>query len=176
MQHIGDYLKMCKSMTLKQFLAVRPPPVLVHDKAAAPLKPTTSASPGETMFRLAIGDTPSPQAGNAVPKEKAFAVYPITTGDDKKRFLIGCSLFCDIYLNDASVSREHAWVENRNDRYVIQDNDSTSGTWVNGDNLEPGQERTLQSGDTVVIGGVEILYMGPGEFYTFARKFLGVKD
>lgn len=58
----------------------------------------------------------------------------------------------DITLSHPSVSRMHARLSRRNGRYVIEDLASSNGTYVNGEAVEPGQQRPLQRGDVIRIG------------------------
>jgi hypothetical protein len=68
---------------------------------------------------------------------------------------LGRSLDNDIIVDDARVSRHHAQLRHRYDRYVIFDLGSTGGTTVNG---YPVQECVLEAGDIISLGGVEIIY------------------
>jgi hypothetical protein len=68
---------------------------------------------------------------------------------------LGRSLDNDIIVDDARVSRQHAQLRLRYDRYVIYDLGSTGGTTVNG---YPVQECVLEAGDVISLAGVEIIY------------------
>lgn len=68
---------------------------------------------------------------------------------------LGRSLGNDIIVDDARVSRNHAQLRLRYDRYVIYDLGSTGGTMVNG---YPVQECVLEAGDVISLAGVEIIY------------------
>ena len=48
---------------------------------------------------------------------------------------IGRSKSCDIYLADATVSREHAVLMRRDDGWSITDSDSKAGVYVNGERI-----------------------------------------
>ncbi len=64
-------------------------------------------------------------------------------------FSLGRSSECDLILKDNNVSRVHAWFRLQNGSWVIQDNDSTNGTFVNNDRIK---ECSLRGGDTIQIG------------------------
>jgi pSer/pThr/pTyr-binding forkhead associated (FHA) protein len=69
---------------------------------------------------------------------------------DKNRTLFGREVGCDVVVNDSSVSRRHAVVERRGDRWLISDQQSANGTFVDGQRviqayLRPGQELRLGS-------------------------------
>jgi len=68
----------------------------------------------------------------------------------------------DVMLVDARVSRRHAQATSENGVIVLEDLGSTNGTQVNGESLPPGEKRTLQAGDTVSLGGLEVKLGVPG--------------
>jgi hypothetical protein len=68
---------------------------------------------------------------------------------------LGRSFGSDIIVDDTRVSRQHAQLRRRYDRYVIFDLGSTGGTTVNG---YPVQECVLEAGDVISLAGVEIIY------------------
>jgi len=69
---------------------------------------------------------------------------------EKDRTLFGREVGCDVVLNDSSVSRRHAIVERRGEHWLILDQQSANGTFVDGQRviqayLRPGQELRLGS-------------------------------
>ena len=67
---------------------------------------------------------------------------------------IGRDATSTIVLPDVSVSRRHAQVEPNGNFYLIRDNGSTNGTFVNGQKVT---KVTLNHGDTVTIGRVDFV-------------------
>jgi len=61
----------------------------------------------------------------------------------------------DIVLNDRRVSRYHAEVSERSGRWMLRDTGSTNGTAVNG---KVTKETVLRPGDTISLGGLEVLW------------------
>jgi hypothetical protein len=61
----------------------------------------------------------------------------------------------DLVLDDPRVSRHHARLHRRFDRYVLRDLGSSGGTTVNG---FPVQEVVLRTGDLVSLAGVDLIY------------------
>ena len=68
---------------------------------------------------------------------------------------IGRGLDNDVILEDPRVSRRHAQLRLRYDRYVLYDLGSRAGTKINGYSVE---ECVLHSGDVVSFGGVQVVY------------------
>ncbi len=68
---------------------------------------------------------------------------------------IGRSPQCDIFLNDMTVSREHAFIAFTEKGYVISDRNSYNGLWVNNISLE---KKILECGDTIQIGAFCLVF------------------
>ncbi|MBP3866703.1 MAG: FHA domain-containing protein [Eggerthellaceae bacterium] len=62
---------------------------------------------------------------------------------------------CDIFLNDMTVSREHAVIEVKADSCIIRDQNSFNGVWVNDRMVETC---LLKSGDLLQIGAFCLLF------------------
>jgi two-component system, cell cycle response regulator len=69
--------------------------------------------------------------------------------------LIGRDPQAQLLLSDPGVSWQHAFVEDRGDRYVVVDLDSTNGTFLNGNTVT---EAELSSGDKINVGGTTIRF------------------
>lgn len=70
------------------------------------------------------------------------------------RHLIGRGARCDIVLHVPGVSEEHAVLLNRNGKFIIQDNLSANGTYVNGEAID--DKRVLKENDVITIAGVNL--------------------
>ncbi len=58
---------------------------------------------------------------------------------------------------DQGVSRQHAVLIPTSEALYLVDLDSTNGTWINGDYLDPGQRYALNAGDRVELGLLRLL-------------------
>ena len=65
---------------------------------------------------------------------------------------------CDLVLEDDSVSRLHARIVPEGGGYMLEDLNSTNGTFKNGIRLRPYEKRKLVSGDEIRTGSVIIIY------------------
>jgi hypothetical protein len=63
---------------------------------------------------------------------------------------------CEIFLDDITVSRKHAVIRHGDAGYVIRDEGSLNGTYVNGERISSAN---LRSGDEVLIGKFRLLFL-----------------
>jgi hypothetical protein len=68
------------------------------------------------------------------------------------RTLVGRSPQCELVLHDGWVSGEHAMLRWLHGAWTVRDLGSRNGTWVQGERLHAGHERTLQPGDQLAFG------------------------
>jgi len=74
---------------------------------------------------------------------------------DRAKLTIGRDPDSDIFLNDMTVSRMHAVVEQVGSSVTIKDSGSLNGTYVNGVLVDSAE---LSSGDAVQIGTFQMVY------------------
>ena len=74
----------------------------------------------------------------------------------KTETTIGRSRTSDLYLEDPSVSRLHAWIRVRDGAYVIEDNRSLHGTKVNGIRVD---SQRLAHNDVIELGIYELKFV-----------------
>lgn len=72
-------------------------------------------------------------------------VLPLT----KNNMTIGRSPNSDIFLNDRTVSREHAVISRNGDVYQIADQNSYNGLWINNNNVSVSN---VKDGDLIQVG------------------------
>jgi len=70
---------------------------------------------------------------------------------------VGRSQNNDLVLNSIYASRRHAWVWRQGDQYIIEDLDSTHGTFVNGQRLAAPQ--FLKDHDIVIMGEARLTFV-----------------
>lgn len=63
-----------------------------------------------------------------------------------------------ICITSESVSRIHAMILRRGDEYIVEDLNSTNGTWINGKALIPRNPCVLKEGDKVRFAEVEYIF------------------
>ena len=108
----------------------------------------------QAMQPLVMSETPAATVEESAPARATLNVVRgpqvgisfVLTGEP---VTIGRSPQCTIFLNDMTVSRMHATIEQENGCYVIRDANSFNGVWVNNDSVEA---RALRPGDFIQIG------------------------
>jgi DNA-binding response OmpR family regulator len=77
------------------------------------------------------------------------------------RVTIGRDDTCQVVVDDRRVSRVHAEIRREGARYVLTDNDSKNGTFLNGDRLTG--PAIVQDGDAIQVAlAAELLFVAPG--------------
>jgi hypothetical protein len=73
-----------------------------------------------------------------------------------ERTTIGRSPDCDIFLDDVTVSRKHAVLLEQDGKFVIEDQGSLNGTYLNRKRIESGK---LENGDELQIGKYRLTFL-----------------
>jgi pSer/pThr/pTyr-binding forkhead associated (FHA) protein len=61
-----------------------------------------------------------------------------------------------IVIGDPRISKRHVWIGVRNDRVVIEDQNSRNGTFVNDPRSARVTEQALNPGDVVILGESDV--------------------
>jgi len=75
---------------------------------------------------------------------------------DQSRVVIGRASTSDIWLPHAAVGRQHLTVQVKDVGYVVIDEGSTNGTFINGVRIPPQRPKRIKSGDIIEAGGFQI--------------------
>jgi hypothetical protein len=93
-------------------------------------------------------------------------VYVLTGPDrgesyelEKESINVGRSSDNDIQLKDILVSRRHLRIDHKNEKYFVQDLESTNGTFVAGEQIRTGVEFEVAEGLPIAIG-ISVICLG----------------
>ena len=75
---------------------------------------------------------------------------------DEERVTVGRSPDCGIFLDDVTVSRKHAVLVARDNRFFIEDQGSLNGTFLNRKRIESTE---LRDGDELQIGKYRLTFL-----------------
>jgi pSer/pThr/pTyr-binding forkhead associated (FHA) protein len=125
------------------------PATLVGDLSIRAPRRAWAAAARRTFraFRTLIDET---TAATAEPP----AMLALDWAGGRDELVIGRHPECDIVLAGASVSRRHARLRFRDGTWILQDLDSTNGTWVNDARVGRCQ---LRPGDRVELGSEHLI-------------------
>ncbi len=84
----------------------------------------------------------------------------VYTIEDRQASVLGRSIKCDIRLPDGRASRSHCRIEHVGGQWIITDNGSRNGTYVNKQKVA---EATLESGQTIRVGATALKFTIDGE-------------
>jgi hypothetical protein len=123
-------------------------------------RPAPPAPPRPTVG-TATASAP-PAADTAIAAPVGTRSRPMLEGPDgarltleRSRHTLGRLPDCDLVLDDHTVSREHAAVVRRGDRWWVLDLGSTNGTRVNG---VQAAEQPLRDGDEIELGDAVVVF------------------
>ncbi len=130
----------------------------------------TSILPSDTLkIRLQAADsTPSTLVVLIGPSGFAGKEWPLTDGD----YIVGRSPECKIYIDDRSVSKNHAKVVALGGEVTITDLGSTNKTVVGEKTLPHLQAHILEDKDQIKLGNVILKFMKQGSLETVAHQEL----
>jgi pSer/pThr/pTyr-binding forkhead associated (FHA) protein len=81
----------------------------------------------------------------------------------KESVTIGRDARNDLMFDSQSVSREHAALTFRDQRWYIEDRGSFNGTFLNGTRVQPGAPLPLRHADRIGIGAETLLFSWPAQ-------------
>ena len=76
---------------------------------------------------------------------------------DRLVTVFGKSAAVDVNIDHAYVSRRHFQLRSQDGVYFISDLDSTNGTYLNGERLNPNEERRVKDQDAIALAGDQIV-------------------
>ncbi|MGE0707799.1 MAG: FHA domain-containing protein [Planctomycetota bacterium] len=85
--------------------------------------------------------------------------------------MIGRARTNDIVLANPGVSKVHATFSQLNGEWQVQDGRARNGTYLNGEQLEPGGKRKLEDGDGLGFGGrVVARFLSPASVWSYVQQ------
>jgi hypothetical protein len=126
--------------------------------AGVPTPPSARTNAGplrkdRTARSVAGSEPPQPTTPTPTPAPPTKVLVLLSDGREidrvlKDRFVIGRGKHCDLVINSAKVSREHAAITREGDAYFIEDLGSSNGTWFDQQRIA---RRRIEEGDEYLI-------------------------
>lgn len=82
---------------------------------------------------------------------KEEKIYPL----DRSRLVVGREPKCEIQIDNLGISREHCAFSQRGEAFLIQDLNSSNGTYVNGRKIT---EHFLNNDDEIIVGKYKLIF------------------
>ena len=93
----------------------------------------------------------------------------------QSEYIVGRAVDCSIFLDDRSVSRNHAKITVQNGEVILVDLDSANKTSVNGNVLSPMAPYRLNNNDQVKTGNVIFKFLERGNVESIANQQINEK-
>ncbi|MBX5458702.1 MAG: protein kinase [Thermogemmatispora sp.] len=121
--------------------------------------PTSSANSLALPEQSTLIEAAAPRAVAQLVHLATGEAFPLTS----QEMIIGRrdpvrNLYPDISLADKMVGRRHACIRNRQGTFTVEDLHSRNRTRLNGRFLPPGEERSLNHGDILRFGNIEMRF------------------
>ncbi len=187
MKPVENILAKIEGMTLDEFLAEHPAPVLVVTRI---IGGRLSRSPRESGGRRTTGRTVRLRPSTLVHIDPELINDPqdddilITRPLQRQMFVpvqkspesapnapiaVGRFAACDVVINDYTISKKHACItiDPLRGHFRVMDVGSTNGSAVGENPLEPGQAVAVMSGQTLTFGRLIFKIFSAADFYAF---------
>ena len=163
------YRRLCERLDAKEFAQRYPHHVLVQLAVGSHM--LTGTSPRETLYRArGLGTRRKSRRAQG----SAYYVYRLRNkpGRRSPRVSVGFLTSNDVVIHEATISRIHANIEQRNTGFVIVEAGSSNGVRVNDTVVPSGQAAPIKSGDRIAFGNVSTLFMSPPDLHNFVRRVI----
>jgi len=153
------------SVSLKEATDIKPGHVRTDSAMMDTPEPAASAAPSTTQpiestmeMRVVAAAAPAPAPAPASPEQPpALLIGPAGEGIPLARpsTTVGRAIDNDVVLEVRSVSRYHARILWETDRYLLEDLDSTNGSFASGQRV---RRHALLDGEEISFGGVRFTF------------------
>jgi len=163
----GPFMKFATTSSLKEFLMTFQSPFLVgQDLYQGELMEKTIRGYNPTVkFQ---GNEDADAQSNTLNKHIFYFHSDAEIGNDV-RFKVGRTSNNDVVIVDYTISKQHAVIIRRQNRFLISDQGATNGTTLNMKKLEPNTEHLLKGNDLLAFGRLGFVIMKPIKLFLISR-------
>lgn len=182
MDSLDPYRKLARSLPRDKFIAQYAHPFLVKHPIGSASDDPSGDDPWDDRFsfRTRVFDDPDDpdledEFGPIAHEWRVVEVKKREGNPFPERISVGRAKNCDVVLRFPSVSKLHAHflVKTGDPVYRLVDQRSANGTRVRGKAIDAGATVTVQEGDVIRFGGVDLELMGPGRFHSLLVGMVG---
>ncbi len=160
--------KLVKVYQKDKFKVFMEQPVLVGSSIQSGSLNLRSRASKEEMNRTVIFELDDAEETASPSETLKHAIYPLIKGEYASGptyvFTIGRVDGNDMIMPDYAISKQHAILEIKRDKYIIRDCGSTNGTIINGKRLDQ-KPVNLRDRDIVGFARYEFTFLRPGSLY-----------
>ena len=162
------FMKFAESCSLKEFLLTFQGPFLVGQDLYQGEMVEKTIQEYNPTFRFQSDQEGNLEESSTINKHIFFLHTPDAVAKET-RYSIGRTSNNDIIIVDYTISKLHAVITKRQQRYVIVDQGATNGTTLNMVKLEPHKEYPLKDNDLVAFGRLGFVIMKPIKLFLVTR-------
>ncbi len=164
MEEVTEYLRKARGMSAETFRQLHPHHFLYKHPKQVPDPGLSQPDIDFATRTLSLNYDPLPQAAQLVPVKK----NPDNPFPD--RLTIGRATNCDVVIRLAFVSKVHAHLIVAGDTLTLRDNRASNFTFHNHRRLEPGSSRSVQLGDILSFGALDLELVDSLRLYEILRS------
>lgn len=177
-ERIQEFIASCADIkSVEAFLADHPYPFLVQEKVKGGATPVRE---DRTTMRLSSAKAP---AGDGFMQGDVWIhrIYPRDPENNEGAVTLGREEACDLVVEDGSISTLHAkfsleFGEDDEKAFYVTDADSSNGTYLNGEKLEPDAPAEVSDMDSIRFGpAVKFQFFTAPAFYQFMDMYRRIK-
>ncbi len=167
--------RMVQTVSREDFIRFVQAPVLAGSSIHKGTLTSAQANSGSREMNRTILFEPEEDAEHAVSPSESLkhAVYPLVKGEHANSvgnfFSIGRIDGNDCIMPDYAISKKHALIEDRRGIYLLKDNGSTNGTFLNGERLQT-KPVAIHDRDVISFARYEFTFLLPGSFYDILKS------
>jgi len=159
-----EFLEACPYPFLMQVPMTGGQPGTGSEKATASY---AKSAPVDMTVKISYSELRKMQRSKHVENTMIHIVCPRGETD---RVDIGRSKECDVVLNDATVSKQHAEMYSALGQWMIVDKGSHNGTLRGQEKLVPGEPTPLQGGESLRFTAYHAMFLLPEQVYELSQR------
>ena len=152
-----------------------PEPMLLYLATVA----TSSDSKHATTHRMVVAELEKKrgtEASKAGLEQRVAAVKKTPRNPIASQISIGRGDDNDIVVEEPTVSKQHAFFEQRGRLWTLSDLDSANGTFVSGRQLSPDDTSPLTDETVIALGSCEMRFLLPMSFHAHVLNVLQMSE
>jgi hypothetical protein len=158
------------------FAEKHPEPLLVYIPRAGSSGPDSHFVTTQVAAVAEMRRTKGTEAGKKGMEQQVSLIRKSARNPFAQQIYIGRAPNNDVVIDDPSVSKSHAFLDQEGARWRITDMGSANGTWLNGVKVGDNTPRDLIDGVKLTLGTLEMQFFTPQNFYRYVAALLQASE